>query len=383
MTQLTTADPSFSDCDVRAQAYPSHRVTSVIRGVHRLLFRCSVIVVTVGPVGCVSSTPQFDAIYFPSPAAPAHAVFLASFDRLADIAPRSRSFVDMVRGGAVSPYIGRPAGIAYRNGLFYVCDGGLNVVHVWDLKTGLAQRFGETGDVILAEPVAVAVDEHGRVYVADASRGEVIEFDASGQVLNRYRVDGDKHYRPVAVAVRSGLLYVADIARHSVDVFALDEGRATGEGARRSVPGEFHFPMGLALDDAGSLYVADAMNARVHVFDTTLTPVRTFGQPGNRYGDLGKPRHLAIGPDGVVFIADPEFAHVHLFNARGQLLMMLGGREDRPGGTPLPLGVAIARSLPQRLTGMVPSDFRADYFLFVSDGIASKSISLYAIGVGR
>jgi len=63
--------------------------------------------------------------------------------------------------------------------------------------------------------------------------------------------------------------------------------------------------------------------------------------------------------------------------------MLLGGPEDRPGGTPAPVGVAVAAGLPPSLAAMVPQDFRADYYVFVSNTTGTKRMSLFAVGSKR
>ena len=145
--------------------------------------------------------------------------------------------------------------------------------------------------------------------------------------------------------------------------------------------------MSLAVTNDGSLVVSDTLNARVQLFDqafgTGHRQTLTFGGPGNRFGDMGKPRHLAVGPDGTIFIADPEFSVIHLYNQRGHLLMFVGGPRDEPGGTPLPRGVAVATDLPDRLASLVPTEFNAKYFLFVTNGIGNRRISLFAVGTQR
>ena len=191
----------------------------------------------------------------------------------------------------------------------------------------------------------------------------------------------------MAVAVHGSTIYVADIAAHSIDRFATGDGRYLGAfGQVGSKPGTFYYPMGLAATNDGSLLVSDTMNARVQVFDQASddshTHTLSFGGSGNRFGDMGKPRHLAIGPDGTIFIADAEFSVIHLYNQRGQLLMFLGGPRDEPGGTPLPRGVAVAETLPDVLASLTPSDFNAKYYLFVTNGIGYRRISLFAVGVG-
>ena len=60
--------------------------------------------------------------------------------------------------------------------------------------------------------------------------------------------------------------------------------------------------------------------------------------------------------------------------------MLLGGPDDKPGGTPMAVGVAIAPTLPEPLAALVPDDFRADYYLFVATTLGGKRIHLFAIG---
>jgi DNA-binding beta-propeller fold protein YncE len=333
-------------------------------------------------VGCASAPITADPVYFPSPPARPRAVHLKSFNRLRELVPVHVGLIEAIRGGAVSPSIGRPAGIAYRGGVLYVCDTEYNVVHSWNLATGEAKRMGRSGEVVLVKPVAVAVDGSGTVYVADTGRGEVVAFDARGRALNlRFRPTNRERYTPVSLALSDSRLYVADIAAHRIDVFSTVDARVVDDfGNVGSQPGEFYYPMGVAVGPSGEILVSDMMNGRVQFLDASHKPILSMGQPGTRYGDMGKPRHLAVGPDGVIFIADVEFGHVHLFNDRGELLMLLGGPEDRPGSTPMPVGVAIAETLPLGVAALVPAGFRASYYLFVASTIGTKRIGLFAVG---
>ena len=237
---------------------------------------------------------------------------------------------------------------------------------------------------MLAKPVAVAVDDAGTAYVADTGRSEVVVFDSAGASTRRVRPPDREHYRPVAVAVHGSTLYVADIAAHKIDMFSTADGRHLGAfGQVGGEPGELYFPAGVATNTNGDVFVSDMMNARVQVFDAAREPTLSFGRPGNRYGDMGKPKHLTVGPDGTVLIADAEFAHIHLFNSRGQLLMLVGSPQDKPGGTPMPLGIAAARTLPEAISSLVPEDFQVDYYFFVSNAIGAKRMSVFAVGSAR
>lgn len=333
--------------------------------------------------GCASFRIEADPVYFPKPPTQARVVHIKSFNSLYDLVEPSLSFAERLRG-AVSPYVSVPAGIAYSAGHVYVCDVGLNVVHDWDLSTGRGLRLGEEGECTLVKPVAVAVGEDGTVYVADTGLSAVAVFDVEGNLTRTIKAPDRETYRPVAVAVHKGKLYVADLANHGIDVISTADDRlvAVLDGTG-SETGRLHYPTGVAICTKGNIYVSEMLNARVQVFDAEHKSMLSMGGLGDRYGDMGKPKHLSVGPDGVIFIADAEFAHVHLFDDQGRLLMLLGGPEDRPGGTPMPLGVAVAEQVPEAIQALVPADFEARYFLFVSDTIGSKRLSLFAVGVGR
>jgi DNA-binding beta-propeller fold protein YncE len=329
--------------------------------------------------GCAAPRITADPVYFPPPPGEAHVVHLKSFNGLHELVPPRAGLLASLRGRFAGPHVGTPAGVAYRDGHLYICDIRISAVHDWDLATGTARRLGLTGEGVLAKPVAVAVDDRGTVYVADTKRAEVVAFEAGGAV-RRIQPAERESYKPTAVTVRGGKLYVANIATHRVDVFSTVNGKHLASfGEIGSEAGRLYYPMGVAVVEDGQVFVSDMMNARVQVFDGEHNAVLSMGRPGNRYGDMGKPRHLAIGPDGTIFIADTEFAHVHVYNDRGQLLMMFGGPEPKPGGTPMPVGVAVAATLPQAAASLVPHGFEARYFVFVTNTIGSKRISLFAV----
>jgi DNA-binding beta-propeller fold protein YncE len=325
-----------------------------------------------------------EIVYFPSPPNLPRIVHLKSFNRLDELAPRTASLADLLRGSVNKDYVVRPAGLAFHDGRLYICDAELAVVHDWDLRTGQARRWGQSGDVRLSKPVAVAVSDDGRVFVADAGRGEVMVFDPEDGSLRRLRPADRAEWRPTAIAVAGSKVYVGDIHAHQIDVLDRDTGLLDESfGGAGSIAGRMYFPMGIAVNGEGRMAISDMMNSRVQMFDAQYRFLWSAGQPGNRYGDMGKPRHLAVGPDGALFVADAEFSHIHVWDERGRLLMLFGGPEDRAGGTPMPVGVAVAPVVPDHIAALVPTDFDAGYFVFVSNSVGGKRISLYAVGARR
>ena len=209
----------------------------------------------------------------------------------------------------------------------------------------------------------------------------MVAFEQSGGEIRRFQPPKSTSYRPVAVAVADGSLYVADMANHAVDVYSTQTGRMLRSvGGRGSSTARTYYPSGLSVDAAGQTYVADMMNARVQVFDADGRFTRTFGTPGNRYGSLGTPKDIAVGPDGVAFVADAQFGCIHLFDPHGRVLMVIGGPRDQPGGTPLPNGMAIATLLPEKLLDLVPDGFKACYYVWVSNTTGQKRLALFAVG---
>ena len=45
------------------------------------------------------------------------------------------------------------------------------------------------------------------------------------------------------------------------------------------------------------------------------------------------------------------------------MLMVIGGTHDKPGGTPLPEGMATATLIPEKLLDLVPDGFKARYYV--------------------
>jgi len=339
---------------------------------------------TLATTGCIAPAPTAQLIYYPQPGPAARAVHLVSFNALGDLVPKTAAFVYLITGGGASPFVRTPAGIDFRNDHLYICDTGSGVVHDWNLATGSARTIGASHDGSLITPVDVAVDDAGTIFVADTGVNQVVAYDVAGSLKHKIVPADAKTYRPVALAVHADKLYVTDVARHRVDVFDASTGAPLDSfGKPGSATGSLYYPTGIATNAAGQAIVSEMMNSRVQVFDENGQVMQTFGQPGNRYGDMGKPKHVTVAPDGVIFVADAEFQRIHLFDDQGRLLMLLGGSKPETNETLMPLGVAIAASLPSPVADLVPDGFSASYFLFVTSSTGDKRISLYAIGKQR
>jgi uncharacterized protein (TIGR03437 family) len=209
-----------------------------------------------------------------------------------------------------------------------VVASGLITTIVGTGSYGFGGDGGEAIKAQLANPVSVAVDVYGNVFVADGNRvREVIAgiintvagtttAGSSGdnaQAVNAY-LNG-----PSGIGVDSyGDLFIADTGNSRIrQVVNGVITNVAGDG----VPGysgdnglpaaaELNFPSGVAVDSGGDVYIADYANRRLRVVDGEIIVTAAGG--GSLVGDKGlatnaqlsSPQGLAVDTTGDVYIAD-------------------------------------------------------------------------------
>ncbi len=169
-----------------------------------------------------------------------------------------------------------PVALAFDDfGRLYVIDltPGKHRVLFLDSEFRLVRSWGSegTGPGQLYYPNALALDAHGRLWVSDSNNGRVLRFDPDGgvyAVIARGRDPGDLTLpRGLAIDRSRDILYVADTSAGVVNAYDIAGAvprflfALTGEGLPSS-------PGGLALDAAGRLIVADRARGRLDVWLT-------------------------------------------------------------------------------------------------------------------
>lgn len=234
------------------------------------------------------------------------------------------------KGPAASAELNNPIGLALdSSGNLYIADSANNVVRMVS-SSGTITTFagnntaGYSGDMALAtgaqlsNPVGVAADSAGNVYIADTGNN-VIRQVYKGNIVT-YALG---FTQPDGVAVdAAGNIYVADtqgrrIVEYSAGgVYTTIAGNGYGEFSGDNGPGPnaaLYDPMGLAVDSSGNVYIADTFNGRVR----KLTPsgiITTIAGTGALYfsGDGGPaiqaamyfPHGVAVDSSGNVYITD-------------------------------------------------------------------------------
>lgn len=196
---------------------------------------------------------------------------------------------------------------------------------------------------ILKQPMCLAIDSKGMIYLADGKTKTVYQLNGQGKILKQFGAD-DLFGRPSFIAVNERLerIYVSDKEKNSIVVFDMSGKLIFRIGKPGNESGEFAFPQGVAIAPNNDLYVADALNSRIQVFTADGAFVRSFGYQGRDYWEFDAPRDLAFGPDGNLYVVDFRKALLYVYAPEGQLLLVLGDHKKR---TNHPLGFSSPSSI--------------------------------------
>ncbi len=292
---------------------------------------------------------------------------------------------------ATSAELDDPTGVAVDgSGNLYIADAGNEVIREVS-PSGTITTFagsnslgaGYSGDgaaanaAQLSNPVAVAVDSSGNVYIAD-SGNDVIREVSGGNIMT---IPSGILNDPDDVSVDSmGNVYVADTGGRRIVV--LSGGNATvfagngnsgfsGDGGL-ATNAEFNDPVGVDVDPSGYVYISDTFNNRIRKVSADGVVMTIAGQGGAGYaGDGGPataallyfPHDVAVDSSGNVYIADEANNVIRMLQATPPVLSSKGvvnaasfGPQTSPGalasifGINLTSGVASATVTPLATT---------------------------------
>jgi sugar lactone lactonase YvrE len=252
------------------------------------------------------------------------------------------------------------------NGLIYIADPSIGVVHRYNLATREVGYIFQAGDKLLGAPVGVALDRDGSLYVTDSQRAEVFRFSPEGALLGE--IDGKGRFiRPAGIALTSkGEKVIADIRANKVFLFNRD-GSFKGELPGPDFPEEFNMPTYVAVDSADNIYITDSLNFKVRIFDSQGRYVRSQGQIGDSPGSFARPKGVAVDSDRNLYVLDAIFGNFQIFNQKGQLLLYVGQEGARPGEMMLPSGIFIDRD--DRVYVADTFNHRIQVFQYLKEGV--------------
>ncbi len=202
-------------------------------------------------------------------------------------------------GLAMHAQLRQPHSIAVdqSRGRLLICDIGNHRIRQVDLKTGIIETYGGTGERLptpdgsplkgtpLNGPRTIALDPRGNLYLALREGNAVVRVDAETRTIHHVAGTGEQGYSgdggpareaklagPKGLAWSPGALYVADTENHvirSVDLRGGTIRTALGTGRRGDGPEPDPIrcalarPHGVLVDARGVLYVSDSEAHRI------------------------------------------------------------------------------------------------------------------------
>lgn len=189
----------------------------------------------------------------------------------------------------------------------------------------LGTRLGE-GE--LREPLAVTVDQRGRVYVADAMAGKIYRYSTDGSSLEFERSSAATALFPLDLGVEGSMVYVLDYAENRVL-------RYDDSGAFLDILlsfGEFPKmrPVSFTVGEGGRFLTTDIENHSMTVWTPLLEIEFTAGEYGWTMGAFDDPRKAASLPDGRIAVVESGNRRLQIFTPTGTCERIIVPPEETP-----------------------------------------------------
>lgn len=230
-------------------------------------------------------------------------------------------------------------------------DGNENLL-VADPLAGKVVVLNATGAVVsvksgLGQPLGLAVDDAGKIYVGDAKVGAVSVFDSQWNLLGHLGAETGEFQLPghIATHTENGLttVFVSDGLAHQVKAYR-DGVRIGQYGSYGMGPTQFNFPAGIWIGPNAELFVVDQNNDRVQVLDRNGNFLRWFTlQPAPEQSLLsGRAQGIAgDAREGWLFVADTFQGQVKVFSFTGSFLGYVARYGDGAGELFSPGGLTV------------------------------------------
>ena len=248
-----------------------------------------------------------------------------------------------------------PVDIAISEGELYVADSGNNrVVEFSPTGTYLGQiGTSGKGPGQFSEPKGIAANPtDGDLYVTDFNEGRIQEFTPAGKFLTQWETWSKTHEvaNPVGIAIDgTGTLYITDRYAGKLTAWTLPEAGgaqlnyAATFGTAGTGEGQFEHPYSAAIDGEGDLWVTDHSNNRIEKFTTQGKVLASYGTMGTGNLQFKGPWDVAINKStGNVYVSDGENNRIEELSSTGTFVRTFGTTGS--GALELPKGVAIDSS---------------------------------------
>ena len=200
----------------------------------------------------------------------------------------------------------------------YVTDSGNDRVEQFSEVGEYLGQFGERGpgNDQLSDPMGIAIDSSGDVWVLDTANYRVEEFGPEGEYMGKFGERGSgpgKLGWAVGLALSGEDLYLVEPYVGRVQEFSTSGKFERDFDERGTGDGKSNVPYGMASEPGppGNVYVVEGASIlagvtanRVQEFSPGGAFVTAFGSSGVGNGQLAGARGVAVSSFGQVYVAD-------------------------------------------------------------------------------
>jgi tripartite motif-containing protein 71 len=255
-------------------------------------------------------------------------------NRIEEFSPGGAYLRSIGTQGTGPGQLNNPLGLALdTQGNIYVSDYGNARIQKFSPSGTSLALWGTIGSAPgqFSQPEGIAVDASGNVYVADTFNNRVQKFSPAGTLLavsKRTKTKDDT--RPSAIAVDArGRIFVSQYGNSHIVRMSADLKPQATVGVFGTSPQLLAFPIGVAVDGSGQVYVTDPLNGRVQI----RTPAGRVGAvighrafltngsagPSLAPGQFGFPIGIAVAPNGTIYVPDQDLHRIVVLSPTGPL----------------------------------------------------------------
>lgn len=208
-----------------------------------------------------------------------------------------------------------------KQGNIYVSDKRQKAIFVFSKDGKFIRKFVPDNNPDFAwDPLAMAFDKNGNFYVTDVyTEHQVLIFDSRGRLIRKFGSSGaalkkkqnlGKFLFPNGIAVdQDGKIFVADSNNRRIQVF-----NSNGKFLYSIETGGL--PRGIGIDEQNRLYIVDSLGHDVSIYDKRgkgTQAMAIFGEQGIEFGQFLYPNGMTLGDDGRIYVTDRENNRVQVF----------------------------------------------------------------------
>jgi sugar lactone lactonase YvrE len=242
------------------------------------------------------------------------------------------------------------------NGNVYVADGLNNCIRKINptgvvstlagnsLAVGFANGTGAAAQ--FSEPLGVAVDGSGNVYVADRSNHRIRKITPAGAVTTLAgSTEGfangtgtaAQFNDPIGITVDvNGNIYVTDTDNNKIrkvtpaGVVTILAGSTAGFADGIGTVAQFNYPYGITVDASGNVYVADRNNHKIRkispagAVNTIAGSTLGFLNGAGTIAQFNEPSGIAIDLNGNLFVSDAINHKIRKISSTNQVTTVAG-----------------------------------------------------------